>query len=175
MFMHKSATLKELMLGLRSNEKIFAVDLNNEGKKYFLSGTRLQYIQSYNIACSHRQPNWYEIILVDRATPVVLDIESTEKVWVHTLESVKELMKVMKIAVECKTGEEDEYYYLDSSNEKKVSFHIVGSVYFENLAHVGALVRTVWAAIQSMINGDIPVPDNIDLKTLKYLFDSSDG
>ena len=171
--MEKSATLRELLLHVSEHEKIFAVDYSEDGRKYFLRGNRPSYVSAYDRAVSSKRAHWYEVLITDRPTPIVLDIESSEKKYAETLRSIHELLKVFKFAVELKTGESDEFYYLDSSNAKKVSFHIVGSVFFKSLAHVGALVRGVWAAIQSMQKGLFPAPPNLDMSRIKYLFDSS--
>lgn len=174
--MDRSATLKELMLGIRDNEKIFAVDLNLSGQKYFLRGDRRLYIPEYQRAVKEKRAHWYEVLLENRPCPLVLDIESTEKTYVQSLPAIETLMKIFKIAIESQTGQMDEYYYLDSSSSKKASFHIVGRVLFKNLAHVGALVRNVWCAIQSIITKEINLPDdNIDIEKLKYIFDSKNN
>lgn len=171
--MEKSATLKELLVGLSPHEKIFAVDYKEDGRKYFLRGRRSDYVNAYDRAVERKCAHWYEVILTDRPCPIVLDIESTEKKWAETLNSVREFLKLVTIAVDSKTHVKDEFYYLDSSKEGKVSFHIIGSVFFTNLAHVGALVRALWAAIQSMLMHEFPVPEGLDMKRIKYLFESN--
>jgi hypothetical protein len=171
--MEPSATLKELRVGLKPHEKIFAVDINQSGKKKFLRGNRTQYIQTYEKARSSNNAHWYEIILEDRPCPLVLDIESTEKHYMKTVEAVETLMKLFSIAIHSKTNEEDEYIFLDSSNTKKVSLHVVGKVLFKNLAHVGAVVRTVWTAIQSLFSGEIDFPPEINVDHLRYLFEKN--
>lgn len=172
--MKPSGTLKELLVGLKEDEKIFAKDIDTSGKKYFLRGNRQQYITQYNKELKRGATHWYEILLEGRPCPVVLDIESTEKRFLPTRDAIEDLMKVFRIAVESKTGETDEYMYLNSSSADKVSFHIIGTVMFENLAHVGALVRSVWSGIQTLRRGNFEMPPGISLENINYLFGSDD-
>ena len=103
----------------------------------------------------------------------MLDIESNEKHYMKTLDAIDDLLKLFKFAVESVTGEEDEYIYLNSSSDKKISFHIIGKVLFKNLSHAGAIVRSVWSAIQSIFKGLVTCPESLQLDNLKYLFEAN--
>ena len=170
--MKPSGTLKELLVGLKDDEKIFAKDIDTSGKKYFLRGTRQQYITQYNKELKKGAAHWYEILLEGRPCPVVLDIESKNKHYLKARDAVEDLMKVFNIAVESKTGKCDEYMFLDSSSADKVSFHVVGTVMFKNLAHVGALVRSVWSGLQTLRSNKLEMPEGISVKNIDYLFES---
>jgi hypothetical protein len=170
--MKPSGTLKELLVGIKKDEKIFAKDIDTKGKKFFLRGNRQQYITQYNKELKRGATHWYEILLEDRPCPVVLDIESKNKQYIKTREAIEELMKVFNIAVESKTGQSDEYMYLDSSSADKVSFHIIGTVMFKNLAHVGALVRSVWSGLQTLRSNNLELPEGISMQSIEYLYEA---
>ena len=126
-------------MGISPHENVFGVDYSDDGRKYFLRGNRIQYVRAYDRALEHKRAHWYEILLKDRPCALILDIESSSKHYTSVLASIHELLKIFSVAVEGKTGQHDEFYYLDSSNEKKVSFHIVGSVFFRNLVNVSSM------------------------------------
>ena len=140
--MHESSTLQPLLA--HNDPHAFARDIDATGKKKYFGGD-LEHMAKMYERTPHK--HWYEVIRADRGTRIFLDIESTAKSRDEVLRGVHSLMKVMKALVKVFADIEEEFYLLDSSDDKKASFHVVGAhLYLKDVFSVGALVRRCWWA-----------------------------
>ena len=71
------------------------------------------------------------------------------------------LIEICEVTTDTKAS----FIVLDSSNEKKCSFHLIGGPYFKNLYHVGALIRKLTCYIHLKRKED---------SNMNYLFDNED-
>ena len=96
-------------------------------------------------------PHFYEILLPDRASRIFVDIETENGVYEKVKRGVETFVKMLQMWVESQGGIVDNFpfHILDSSNEKKASFHVVGGPCLKNPYHVGALVRRLTLFIYS--------------------------
>ena len=87
-------------------------------------------------------PHFYEILQPDRPTHIFMDIETTNGVYERVKAGVEVLCKMVHMWTEhTQIKDAKPLLVLDSSNEKKCSFHVVGGPLLTNPYHVGALVR----------------------------------
>ena len=149
--MHESSTLQPLLA--HNDPHAFARDIDATGKKKYFGGD-LEHMAKMYERTPHK--HWYEVIRADRGTRIFLDIESTAKSRDEVLRGVHSLMKVMKALVKVFADIDEEFYLLDSSDDKKASFHVVGAhLYLKDVFSVGALVRRCWCALKCIENGSV--------------------
>lgn len=105
------------------------------------------------------QHGWhcYEILLPDRPTRVFVDIETLDGDYETVKRGAQTFVQMLKM------WNDSEYTLLDSSNDKKCSFHIVGGPYLKNPYHVGALIRRITCFIWAAVNSE---QQNYDIKSL---------
>lgn len=104
--------------------------------KRYIKGTLENLKQLWNIQPLWISPHWYEICL-ERPTYLFLDIESDqpESVVQMGISAIRKFVrKSLQVDIEV----------LSSCDETKQSYHIVAPVFFKNVYHVGAWVRTCW-------------------------------
>ena len=96
-------------------------------------------------------PHFYEILLPDRASRIFVDIETENGVYENVKRGVETFVKMLQMWVESQGSivENFPFHILDSSNEKKCSFHVVGGPCLKNPYHVGALIRRLTLFIYS--------------------------
>lgn len=100
-------------------------------------------LKYFNNLCVVNGYHWYEILLENKPTKIFLDIETSNGVYEKVRQGVELMLKMIKEWLSFKgiTLQPNAFHILDSSNDKKISFHIVSMPYLKNLYHVGALVR----------------------------------
>lgn len=134
---------------VKNNQHVLACDYKRAngsiGKKFTIcdnikTENGLKY---FNNLCVVNGYHWYEILLENKPTKIFLDIETSNGVYEKVRQGVELMLKMIKELLKFKeiTLLSNAFHILDSSNDKKISFHIVGEPYLKNLYHVGALVR----------------------------------
>ncbi len=157
-------TLHGAIDSMKDNEHVLACDtqldyVDNEGRHINRVGKKFMTcpnIQQGGLAYFQRLvnvhgPHFYEILLPDRASKIFVDIETTNGVYEKVKQGVETFVKMLQMWVESQGGIVDNFPFriLDSSNEKKASFHVVGGPYLKNPYHVGALIRRLTLFIYS--------------------------
>lgn len=156
--------LKDTIVNLTEDHRIYAFDhrrRDNSLGKCFLCLTDAEFasVVSQNTYGNH----FYEILLPDSPTKIFVDIETEAgdyervKQGVNILENM--LIEICEVIAQTKAT----FTVLDSSNEKKCSFHLIGGPYFKNLYHVGALLRKLTCFIHLKREED---------PNMNYLFDN---
>jgi len=123
-----------------SVRRIFARDLNKSGTKEFMVADMGVFIDAY--AASQRK-HWYECLREDRSSRLFLDVESAAAVDVAAL--VKYMQKCSRVMFDA----ECDFEILDACSDQKTSYHLIGSLVFKNVYHVGAFVRRVLLAMHA--------------------------
>tara|TARA_E500000331_G_C17214730_1_gene695371 strand:- start:350 stop:1471 length:1122 start_codon:yes stop_codon:yes gene_type:complete len=116
--------------------------------------------------------HWYEILQENIPTKIFVDIETSNGDYNKVKCGVEAMVKMINIWCEEKDIKNfDNFYVLDSSNDKKISFHIIGGPYMKNSYHVGALIRRITFFIYAARNTE-GVKDNFNLE---YFFDKDNN
>tara|TARA_X000000950_G_scaffold204502_1_gene246149 strand:+ start:308 stop:1471 length:1164 start_codon:yes stop_codon:yes gene_type:complete len=134
---------------VKNNQHVLACDYKRAngsiGKKFTIcddvkTENGLKY---FNNLCVVNGYHWYEILLENKPTKIFLDIETSNGVYEKVRQGVELMLKMIKDWLNFKgiTLQPNAFHILDSSNDKKISFHVVSKPYLKNLYHVGALVR----------------------------------
>lgn len=104
--------------------------------------------QLVNLMNSHGN-HWYEILRENVPTRIFVDIETSNGDYNKVKKAVEDFIGILTMW--CKEGNLfDGFTMLDSSNSKKVSFHIIGGCYLRNSYNVGALMRRLIHYIYSL-------------------------
>ena len=145
-----------------ANDRIYAFDVRRANQtmgKAFIraSDTEFNDILSKNIWGNH----FYEILLPDRPTRIFIDIETENGDYATVKRGAETCVFMLNAMLE----NDYDFKILDSSNEKKCSFHVIGGPYFKNPFHVGALIRKMTCYVLSALNctGNV---QNFDLLSL---------
>lgn len=156
--------LKDAVNKLTPEHRIYAFDHRRRDDslgKCFLCLTDVEFV---SVVRNNTYGNhFYEILLPDRPTKIFVDIETEAgdyervKQGVNILENM--LVEICEVIADTKAS----FIILDSSNEKKCSFHLIGGPYFKNLYHVGALLRKLTCFIHLKREED---------PNMNYLFDN---
>jgi len=112
---------------------VMAEDVSETGQKIFRVATLQQMVATY---ASLKTRHWYECLLENRPSRIFLDIESYEEV------NLQQILDALTTVIQHTYAINPEIRILDSSSEKKNSWHLVcTNVYLKNVYHVGAFVR----------------------------------
>jgi hypothetical protein len=126
-------TLLAALTNLPTSQIVVAQDVSASGQKCFLRGTVDMLDDMYNTL---EQKHWYECLLETRPTRIFLDVESKTSI------DIDEIVDICKKAIRIKYDIEPVMEVLDSSSEKKYSWHVLcTNLYLKNIFHVGAFVR----------------------------------
>lgn len=100
-------------------------------------------LKNFKNLCVVNGYHWYEILLENKPTKIFLDIETSNGVYEKVRQGVELMLKMIQDWFKFKEIilPPNAFHVLDSSNNKKISFHVVGGSYLKNLYHVGALIR----------------------------------
>ena len=151
--------LSEALKHVNSSNAVYAVDIkrkdNSIGKGFLV----LKH-DDLNDAIKQYGAHFYEILLPERATRIFVDIETTNGDYNTVKQGAECFIEMLKMFCS-----EYPYLLLDSSDDKKASFHIVGGPYMKNPFHVGALIRNITCYIQKASKG-VDVIQNFNWQTL---------
>lgn len=106
--------------------------------------------------------HFYEVLLPTRPTRIFVDIETENGVYENVKKGAESFINMLKTWCDTMGIVENTFLLLDSSSEKKTSFHIVGGPYLKNPYHVGALVRRVTCYVHCVR----------ETKEVEFLFDN---
>jgi hypothetical protein len=139
--MSKFYRLNQALLTCSKEQIILAEDINSTGTKQFYVDTLKNLNQLYS---SKTDKHFYEVLVENKPSRLFLDIES-ETAVVNIEKMVNDLAAILIHFLQQKNSAIVPIFeVLDSSSSAKSSFHIVcTNVYFANIYHVGAFVRTV--------------------------------
>ena len=136
-------TLQAAIDTLKPDEHVLACDTQLTGRigKKFMTCPNVANSDIYfNRLIRDHGPHFYEILLPDRPSRIFVDIETENGVYENVKRGVATFVSMLQMWVQSQPMKGD-FHVLDSSNDKKVSFHIVGGPCLKNPYHVGALVR----------------------------------
>lgn len=103
--------------------------------------------------------HFYEVLLPDRPTRVFVDIETKNGDYNTVKRGAETFIAMLKM------WSDSEYLLLDSSDDTKCSFHIIGGPYLKNPFHVGALIRRITCYIKAAVHAKELV-QNFDFQSL---------
>lgn len=161
-------SLSEALQHVDNTNAVYAIDSKRKNGtigKIFVVKTPFQVeeaLQTYGWHC-------YEILLPDRPTKVFVDIETVHGDYNTVKEGALTFIKMLKM------WKDGNYILLDSSDNTKCSFHIIGGPFLKNPFHVGALVRRITCYIYAARNTE-ELMQNFNIESLfdkegKYIVD----
>jgi hypothetical protein len=159
--------LAPLLKDVQDNDIVLACDIKrNDGSigKFF---TKVNTVDMFDTLVRQHGNHWYEILIPDRPTRIFLDIETTNGDYAKVKRGVETFVEMLKMWCNSKSMPNPTFNILDSSNAKKISFHVVGGPYLRNLYHVGALVRRLTCFVYSS-----RYEENVNGLDLSTLFDN---
>lgn len=159
--------LAPLLSTVQPNDIVMACDISRSDGSIGKFFTKIQGLDDFDTLVQQHGNHWYEILLPDRPTRVFIDIETTNGVYSRVKQGVETFVKMLKMWCESRSMPHATFHVLDSSNAKKISFHIVGGPYLRNLYHVGALVRRLTCFVYSA-----RYEENLNDLDLSTLFDN---
>lgn len=144
-------TLQAAIDTLKPDEHVLACDTQltgRIGKKFMTCSNTATDDTHLNRLIRTHGPHFYEILLPDRPSRIFVDIETENGVYEKVKRGVATFVSMLQMWVESQPLSGD-FHVLDSSNEKKASFHIVGGPCLKNPYHVGALIRRLTLFVYS--------------------------
>ena len=118
------------------------------GKKFMICHDVMKNSTELNRLVHLHGPHFYEVLLPNRPSRIFVDIETENGVYQKVKEGVATFVKMLQMWVDTQRLKGD-FHVLDSSNDKKSSFHIVGGPCLKNPYHVGALIRRLTLFVYS--------------------------
>jgi len=148
-------TINEALCQLSADNRVYACDnRRRDGSigKAFLCLNDTQFKKT--VDSGKYGWHFYEILLVDRPCRIFVDVETDNGDYNMVRQGVDNLVKLLNqmLITQSLGGIEHDFTILDSSNDKKISFHVIGGPYLKNLFHVGALIRKISCYIHAVRN-----------------------
>ena len=144
-------TLQAAIDSLKPDEHVLACDTqlsNRVGKKFMTCPNVVKNDNYFNRLIHLHGPHFYEILLPNRPSRIFVDIETENGEYEKVKRGVETFIKMLEMWVDSQPLKGG-FIVLDSSNDKKASFHIIGGPCLKNPFHVGALIRRLTLFVYS--------------------------
>ncbi len=148
-------TINEALDQLTDDKRVYACDNRRQDGsigKAFLCCDDVQFKKIVNGGAYGW--HFYEILLVHRPCRIFVDVETDNGDYNTVRLGVDNLVKLLNqmLLMQSLGGIEHVFTILDSSSDKKISFHVIGGPFLKNIFHVGALIRKISCYIHTMKN-----------------------